>query len=102
MARAAYQLALANRKVKAEVIEVNEFPELGDHYGVRSVPLTVIDERLTISGAVEERVLVDQVVKAVNSRLDEPSEAGGPTSTVTEEEPPIRRGGERPSGLIIP
>ena len=101
MARAAYQLALANPRVRAEVIEVNEFPELAERYGVRAVPLTVIADRVAIPGAVHEQVLVEQVLKAAQSAVAERPEAGGPTTPAAREEEP-RRGEQRPSGLIIP
>ena len=104
MARLAFQLALVSPKVQAEVIEVNEFPELGDRYSVRAVPLTVINDRVAIPGAVHESVLVEQVVKAAQSAVSEPGGASGPTTPA--EAPPQeqapRRGEQRPSGLIIP
>jgi len=102
MARAAYQIALVNHKVSAEVIEVNEFPELAQRYGVRAVPLTVIDDRVAIPGMVHERVLVEQLLKAVQSSVEEPTATGGPTSPAAPEEQPPQRGQQRGSGLIIP
>ena len=77
MARAAYQMALANPKISAEVIEVNEFPELGQRYGVRAVPLTVIADKVAIPGMVHERILVEQVMKAVQSSVGEPPASSG-------------------------
>jgi glutaredoxin-like protein len=103
MMRLAYQLSLANAKVRAEVIEVNEFPELGDRYGVKAVPLTVIADKVAIPGAVQETVLVEQVVAAAHADPSAPSGEGGPTSAVAPAEPPpAQRGEQRPSGLIIP
>lgn len=105
MARAAYQLALTNPRVKAEVIEVNEFPELADRYGVRAVPLTVINDTIAIPGAVHEGVLVEQVLKAAGSAVAEPTPPSGPsTATAPPREPqqPIKRGQQRDSGLFIP
>jgi glutaredoxin-like protein len=104
MMRAAYQLSLANPKVRTEVIEVNEFPDLGDRYQVRAVPLTVIADKVVIPGAMHPDALVERVLKASGSEVGEPSEAGGPTSAVTPDEtpPPVQRGEQRPSGLIIP
>jgi len=103
MARAAYQLSLASPKVQAEVIEVNEFPELEERYGVRAVPLTVIADKVAIPGAVHESVLVEQVLKAAGLDVSGPPAASGPTSAVeTEGPPPPKRGEQRPSGLIIP
>jgi glutaredoxin-like protein len=105
MMRLAYQLALANPKIKAEVIEVNEFPDLGDRYQVRAVPLTVIADRVAIPGAMPPETLVEQVVKAAGSQVSGPTQASGPTSAVSVEDAPapqVRRGEERRSGLIIP
>jgi len=102
MMRLAYQLSLSNPKVRAEVIEVNEFPDLGERYGVRAVPLTVIADKITIPGAVQESVLVEQLLKGAGAETTAEAE-GGPTSAVAREEPPpVQRGEERPSGLIIP
>src|SRR3989304_741618 len=102
MARAAYQLALVNPKVHPEVIEVSEFPELAQRYNVRAVPLTVIADKIAIPGAVQEQVLVEQLLKAVHSPALEPSEAAGPTSPTSPAPETPQRGQQRPSGLIIP
>ncbi len=48
MARAAFQMALINPHVKAEVVETNEFPDLAKRYNVTAVPLTLIDVRISI------------------------------------------------------
>ena len=104
MMRAAYQLSLANPKVRAEVIEVNEFTDLGDRYQVRAVPLTVIADKVAIPGAMHPDALVEQVVKAAGAEVSETPAIGGPTSTVTPAQAPptAQRGEQRPSGLIIP
>jgi len=69
---------------------------------VRAVPLTVIADRVAIPGAVHEQVLVEQVLKAAQSPVAERPESGGPTTPASREEEPLRRGEQRPSGLIIP
>ena len=103
MARAAYQLALESPHITAEVVEINEFPELAQRYGVRAVPLTVIDDKVAIPGALPENVLLEQVLKvAEGAGVAEPAEAAGPTSATTPEESPPQRGQRRGSGLIIP
>ena len=83
MVRAVYQLSLANPKVRAEVIEVNEFPELADRYQVRAVPLTVIGDKVAIPGAMHPDALVEAVVKAGGSEVSEAPAAPGPMSAVT-------------------
>ena len=112
MVRAAYQLSLANAKVQAEVVEVNEFPELADRYQVKVVPLTVIlrpgsgqvADKVAIPGAMHPDALVEQVVQASGAGVSERPAAAGPTSEVAAEEAPRapQRGEQRPSGLIIP
>lgn len=104
MARAAYQLALANPRVHAEVIEINEFPELAERYGVQAVPFTVIDDRVAIPGAVPEQALVEQVIKAAQGgAVEGPGGAAGSSTPVQAQAPErIERGKERSSGLYIP
>jgi predicted DsbA family dithiol-disulfide isomerase len=110
MARVAYSLALESPRVAAEVIEINEFPELAQRYQVRAVPLTVIatgggpssgpTDRLAIPGAVPEKVFVEQVLKAVESPVAEPGGPAGQTTPAAPAAKPRRRG--RGSGIIIP
>lgn len=72
MARLAHALALANEHITADVIELQEFPALGRKYGVRSVPLTVINDYTQALGVVLEPELVTKVVEA-GVRADETS-----------------------------
>jgi glutaredoxin-like protein len=103
MARAACQMALANPRIKAEVIEVSEFPDLAQRYNVSAVPLTVIGDRIAVPGAVPEDALVEQVLKAAGSPAAQPTDVRGPTTAPAApgEGPPDR---PRPggSGLILP
>ena len=57
-------MALENSFISADVVEVQEFPHLGQTYGVRSVPLTVINEHIRFAGAVSESDLLDRVLQA--------------------------------------
>lgn len=98
MVQAVYQMALTSEKVHAEVIEINEFPDLADRYKVQAVPLTVINDAVSIPGAMPEQQLVEQVVKTAAT-----TEAPAGAISTTEAPPaPIRRGEERQSGLYIP
>jgi glutaredoxin-like protein len=104
MMRLAYQLAMANPRIKPEVIEVSEFPDLAERYQVRAVPLTVIADKVVIPGAMNPDALVEQVLKASGREEAGGQQPGGPTSAVMPQEgpPPVQRGEQRPSGLIIP
>ncbi len=103
MMRAVYHLALANPRVKAEVIEAGEFPQLAERYGVRAVPLAVIADTALVPGALSEDAFVEMVVKAAQSSPAAPPKTAGPTSQISlPSESPPQRGQQRDSGLIIP
>jgi glutaredoxin-like protein len=61
----AHQLALASDLVTAAMVEATEFPQLVHRYGIRSVPHTVVNEEISIHGAMAEVDYVRQVVESV-------------------------------------
>jgi hypothetical protein len=64
MARLAHAIALENQYVTADVVEIQEFPALAQRYAVRSVPLTIINEYIRLTGVVREPELVEKVLQA--------------------------------------
>lgn len=95
MMRATFQMAMVSPHIRAETIEVNEFPELAEKYQVRAVPLTVINDEVAIPGMVHEKDLTKELMKLAKTRA--PGEAEMPP-----EPQKIERGKERKSGLYIP
>ncbi|MDE2994780.1 MAG: thioredoxin family protein [Chloroflexota bacterium] len=67
MASLAHRMALAFEQITADVIEANEFPRLSQAYNVMNVPKTVVNDRVDIVGAVPERQLVSEVLRALPS-----------------------------------
>jgi predicted DsbA family dithiol-disulfide isomerase len=63
MARLAHAIAMENRNVSADVVEIQEFPSLAQRYVVRSVPLIIINEQIRVTGAVREPELVEKVLQ---------------------------------------
>ena len=61
----AHQLAMENPLIVADVIEANEFQELSERYGVRSVPKTVINDRVEFLGSLPEAKVLDALHQAV-------------------------------------
>jgi hypothetical protein len=59
----AYQLAVESDLIQGHMIEVIEFPFLGNKYDVMGVPRTVIDETIHIEGAVPEPMLMREFEK---------------------------------------
>ena len=63
VARLAHVLALENHNITADVVEIEEFPALARQYGVRSVPLTVVNELTQIAGSVTESEFVEKIIQ---------------------------------------
>ena len=94
-------MALESAHIQADVIEVSEFPRLAQRYQVRGVPTTVLNQQTLVVGAMDERLLLEQVMKvAEGAGLPPPSGQAGPTTPAPEapqqQQPP---GGGR---LIVP
>ena len=64
MALLAHAMAVESRHIIADVIEAEEFPDLARRYGVRQVPLTIINEFATVAGMVSQDELLEKVLQA--------------------------------------
>lgn len=67
--RLGHQFALESLHIVADMIESTEFPYLAHRYNVAGVPRTIINESITIEGAVPEEAFLQNVLKAV--RIEE-------------------------------
>jgi predicted DsbA family dithiol-disulfide isomerase len=78
-------MALESPHIRADVIEIGEFPRLAQRYQVRGVPTTVLNEQTLVVGAMDERMLLEQVMKvAEGAGLPPPSRQAGPTTPAPE------------------
>ncbi len=80
-------MALDNPNVRADVVEIQEYPLLAKRYMVSGVPKTVINNKVQFVGAVPESMLIDYVLQAVgaDAKKEEPSKVAvapeiGPTT----------------------
>jgi len=71
--RLAHQLAIESDRVRADVVEATEFPQLVTRYQVRGVPRTVINDSATVDGALPEAAYVAAILQAI-------AQAGAPRS----------------------
>jgi glutaredoxin-like protein len=60
----AHQFAMENPNIKADMIEINEFPQLAIKYNVMGVPKTVINETRELLGLQSEEEFLRQVEAA--------------------------------------
>jgi glutaredoxin-like protein len=61
----AHKFAIESDHVTADMVESTEFPHLLQKYQVFGVPKTVINEEFSVSGAVPEEKIVEQITKAI-------------------------------------
>lgn len=62
--RFAHQMALENKYIHSDMVEVQEFIYLAHRYNVFGVPLTVINEDMSIEGSVPEKLFLLYVLEA--------------------------------------
>ena len=84
VAKLAHAMAMESPRVVADVVEVQEFPQLASAYGVRGVPKTVINDAVQFSGAVSEEVFLKRLLQAVGEEESDDEDA-----EVSEETTPI-------------
>ena len=65
--RFGHQFALESSHITADMVEATEFPHLTQKYNVVGVPRTVINESITVEGAVPEETFLEQVLKAIKT-----------------------------------
>ena len=61
---AALAMAAESPRVTVDVIDVGTFPNLIDLHKMRGVPVTVINGRVSFTGAMNEELLLKQVLRA--------------------------------------
>ena len=66
-------MAIQSPRVRADVVEVSEFPDLIARYAVRGVPKTIVNDQLFIEGAVPESELLAAVTRATTAAAPEGS-----------------------------
>jgi hypothetical protein len=62
--RLAHQFAVENPLIVADMVEIVEFPFLGERYAVMGVPKIVINETTSFVGALPEERFVEYVLTA--------------------------------------
>ena len=59
------RLAMGSDRIRSEVIEANEFPDLSERFGVQGVPRTTINDYLFLEGSAPENDLVSALERAL-------------------------------------
>lgn len=65
--RTAHKMAIESPFIKADMVEVIEFPHLAHKYGVMGVPKVVINDKISFEGALPEPHFLQHVLLAIGS-----------------------------------
>ncbi|MCL7475881.1 MAG: thioredoxin family protein [Methanosarcinales archaeon] len=65
--RTAHKLAIENEHIKADMVEMVEFPHIAQRYMAMSVPKIIINEVTDFVGALPPEHFVDEILKALRS-----------------------------------
>ena len=57
------RLAIENDNIKAHMIDIKEFPHLAMRYHITDVPATVLNNSVTIEGALDEKDFVQRIIE---------------------------------------
>lgn len=64
------RVAMENENIKSSMVEVIEFPHLGEKYRVMGVPKTVINDMVEFEGAVPEDYFLEHLERAYNISIE--------------------------------
>jgi glutaredoxin-like protein len=103
VARIAFKLGLQSVRVKADVIEIAEFPSIIERHALRATPTTLIGESLALLGAIDEATLVRSIMRVAEGRPQAgEAKPGAATPLVTPGQQQQPASVTTGSGLIIP
>ncbi|MCD6461707.1 MAG: thioredoxin family protein [Thermoplasmata archaeon] len=62
--RTAHKMAIESPRIRADMVEATEFPDLSSYYEVMAVPKIIINEDTRFEGALPEKLFLDKVLSA--------------------------------------
>ncbi|MBI4673018.1 MAG: thioredoxin family protein [Chloroflexi bacterium] len=68
-------MAIENPNVRADMIEVSEYPELAQRYRVYGVPLTVVNQTVRFEGGAPEPYFIPALLEQLGLKRPAPEPA---------------------------
>jgi len=105
VARIAAKMALSNVHIKLDVVEVGEFPQMAQRYGVRATPTTIVNDEAALPGAMDEALLLENIFRIVEGKPITRPQTPLPASAFqpqTQEQQGQPKQTVTASGLIVP
>jgi hypothetical protein len=66
-------MAIENSNVRADMVEVSEYPDLAQRYQVYGVPLTVANDVIRFEGGAPEPYFVPTLLEQLGVHVPEPN-----------------------------
>jgi glutaredoxin-like protein len=105
VARIAAKFALQSNRIKVDIVEVSEYPQMAQRYGLRATPTTIINDEAALPGAMDETLLLENVFRIVEGKPITRPQTPLPASAFqlqTAEQQQQPRETVTASGLIVP
>lgn len=65
--RLAHQLAMEKDNITADLVNLDDFPEIMEHYNITAAPTVIVNGNNRFYGAIQETDFVEQVLKTVQN-----------------------------------
>jgi alkyl hydroperoxide reductase subunit AhpF len=98
----AFRFGLQSARVKAEVIDVTQFPGLLQRVGVPAVPLTIVNEAYATPGVLNESDMAQAILQAAEGEDVSVTSRPNTVTLLARPQPPQTGPRRSPSGLILP
>jgi len=66
--RIVHRFAIASDFIRGDMVEISEFPQLLQKYGIQGVPHTIINEEFSVVGALPEMDFVKEIMRAIGKQ----------------------------------
>jgi glutaredoxin-like protein len=63
LVKTSIRLAVASDNISVDIIDAMEFLDIAEKYGVRGIPMTVVNEQKSFYGALKDEEYIDQILK---------------------------------------
>lgn len=74
VARLGMRLAVASEQISTDIIDATAFLDVAEKYGIRGIPMTVVNNRERFQGAPNEEDYVDQILTLAEKDRFDPGE----------------------------
>jgi predicted DsbA family dithiol-disulfide isomerase len=65
-------MAIENPNIRADMVEVSEYPDLAQRYQVYGVPLTVVNEQIRFEGGAPENYFIPALLQQLGTEMPSP------------------------------